>query len=74
MTQVLTLAFIFGTAIAIFGMLLYIVTQGAKEAERNRVTQELEHDAAEKLRKANQIITTRTDPDELERSLRDGSF
>jgi hypothetical protein len=74
MTEVLGLGFVGAMALAIFGGLMWIITTTTREAERNKVNAELEHDAAEKLRKANEIVASHTDADELDRVLRDGGF
>lgn len=60
--------------LSVFGGLFYVVVNASREAERNKVISEIEHDTAEKLRTANEIIATHSDPDDLERELRDGSF
>lgn len=63
-----------GMALAIFGALLWIIISQASDKAVSALKAELEADAAKKLEKANEIVTTRTDDDAAERSLRDGSF
>ncbi len=67
-------AIVIAMGVSIFGMLIHIVMEGAKKQAIAQTKLAIEQDAAEKLRKANEIITTHSDPDDAERSLRDGSF
>lgn len=61
-------------AIAIFGMLIYLIKKGEREKAVAETKLAIEQDAANKLQKANEIINTHSDPNDTDDSLRRGTF
>jgi hypothetical protein len=61
-------------ALGVFGMLIYIMIENAKMRSIAETKLEIETDAATKLKKANEIITRHSDPNDLDDSLRGGRF
>lgn len=61
-------------ALGVFGTLIYLIRDSAKQQGVTETKLAIETDAAKKLKKANEIITTHSDPDDAERSLRNGTF